>query len=133
MPRRAPLAARCVAVAASRAACVAARAAGWRVVGLAGDTDESLDDAADVCFDELEDEYEAVTFDDLWTPGSYWINPPQPRTLDGRHADPDTGAPVAYDAAGNARPASDAPAADADLSAAERAVLDALDMGGGAA
>ena len=40
--------------------------------------------AADVLFDELDDDWDAVTFDDLYTPGSYWVNPPSPRTVDGR-------------------------------------------------
>ena len=52
--------------------------------------------AADVLFDELDDDWDAVTFDDLYTPGSYWVNPPSPRTVDGRHADPWTGEVVEY-------------------------------------
>ena len=43
---------------------------------------------------------DAVTFDDLYTPGSYWVNPPSPRTVDGRHADPWTGEVVEYDMSG---------------------------------
>ena len=30
--------------------------------------------------DELDDDWDAVTFDDLYTPGSYWVNPPSPRS-----------------------------------------------------
>ena len=56
--------------------------------------------AADVLFDELDDDWDAVTFDDLYTPGSYWVNPPSPRTVDGRHADPWTGEVVEYDMSG---------------------------------
>ena len=59
-----------------------------------------IDGAADVLFDELDDDWDAVTFDDLYTPGSYWVNPPSPRTVDGRHADPWTGEVVEYDMSG---------------------------------
>ena len=96
MPERAPLAGRCVVVAGDRDSCVAGRSAGMRVVGLVGD--EDLDDASDVSFYELEDEWEVVTFDDLYTPGSYWVNPPTPRSVDGLHVDPNTGTVVEYDA-----------------------------------
>ena len=41
-----------------------------------------------------------MTFDDLYTPGSYWVNPPSPRTVDGRHADPWTGEVVEDDMSG---------------------------------
>lgn len=139
MPRRPALGARCVVIAATRDACVAGRLAGYRVVGLWGDAEEDLDDASDVSFFELEDDDETVTFDDLYTPGSYWVNPPTPRTVDGLHADPWTGRTVeyGYDANGSAR-VTDADAAanddrrewgDSDgLTPQERAILDDLAM-----
>ena len=77
-------------------------------------------------FDELDDDWDAVTFDDLYTPGSYWVNPPSPRTVDGRHADPWTGEVVEYDMSGavvSAAEAEDESFDDGELSAAERAIL----------
>ena len=85
-----------------------------------------LDGAADVLFDELDDDWDAVTFDDLYTPGSYWVNPPSPRTVDGRHADPWTGEVVEYDMSGavvSSAEADDESVDDGELSAAERAIL----------
>ena len=102
MPAREPLPARCVVIAPSRDAAIAGRSAGMRVVGLCSEAEVTLDGAADVLFDELDDDWDAVTFDDLYTPGSYWVNPPSPRTVDGRHADPWTGEVVEYDMSGAA-------------------------------
>ena len=100
--KRCPLAARCVVLAASVDACCAGRAAGMRVVGV-GD-DPSLETAADVYFADLDDPDFYCSFDDLYTPGSYWINPPVPRTLDGLHCDPETGDTLEYyGAQGDAR------------------------------
>ena len=80
--------------------------------------------AADVLFDELDDDWDAVTFDDLYTPGSYWVNPPSPRTVDGRHADPWTGEVVEYDMSGAVVSSVEAEDDDdEELSAAERAIL----------
>ena len=67
-----------------------------------------------------------VVFDDLYTPGSYWVNPPSPRTVDGRHADPWTGEVVEYDMSGavvSSVEAEDESVDDGELSAAERAIL----------
>ena len=67
-----------------------------------------------------------ATFDDLYTPGSYWVNPPSPRTVDGRHADPWTGEVVEYDMSGavvSSVEAEDESVDDGELSAAERAIL----------
>ena len=126
MPAREPLPARCVVIAPSRAAAIAGRSAGMRVVGLCSEAEVTLDGAADVLFDELDDDWDAVTFDDLYTPGSYWVNPPSPRTVDGRHADPWTGEVVEYDMSGavvSAVEAEDESVEDGELSAAERAIL----------
>ena len=70
MPAREPLPARCVVIAPSRAAAIAGRSAGMRVVGLCSEAEGTLDGAADVLFDELDDDWDAVTFDDLYTPGT---------------------------------------------------------------
>ena len=62
----------------------------------------------------------------LYTPGSYWVNPPSPRTVDGRHADPWTGEVVEYDMSGavvSSVEAEDESVDDGELSAAERAIL----------
>ena len=71
--------------------------------------------------------WDAVTFDDLYTPGSYWVNPPSPRTVDGRHADPWTGEVVEYDMSGAVVSAAEAEdevrATTGRLSAAEHAIL----------
>mmetsp|Transcript_9434 Transcript_9434/g.25237 ORF Transcript_9434/g.25237 Transcript_9434/m.25237 type:complete len:276 (-) Transcript_9434:26-853(-) len=126
MPAREPLPARCVVIAPSREAAIAGRSAGMRVVGLCSEAEVTLDGAADVLFDELDDDWDAVTFDDLYTPGSYWVNPPSPRTVDGRHADPWTGEVVEYDMSGavvSAAEAEDESVDDGELSAAERAIL----------
>ena len=124
MPAREPLPARCVVIAPSRAAAIAGRSAGMRVVGLCSEAEVTLDGAADVLFDELDDDWDAVTFDDLYTPGSYWVNPPSPRTVDGRHADPWTGEVVEYDMIGAVVSAAEAEDDDdGELSAAERAIL----------
>ena len=126
MPAREPLPARCVVIAPSRAAAIAGRSAGMRVVGLCSEAEVTLDGAADVLFDELDDDWDAVTFDDLYTPGSYWVNPPSPRTVDGRHADPWTGEVVEYDMSGavvSSVEAEDESVDDGELSAAERAIL----------
>lgn len=95
---RSPLPARCIVLSADRDGCIAGRAAGMRVVGVG----DGLDDAADVVFYDLDGEEGgfACHFDDLYTPGSYWINPPVPRTVDGHHCDPVTGARIMYSAFG---------------------------------
>lgn len=95
---RSPLPARCIVLSADRDGCIAGRAAGMRVVGVG----DGLDDAADVVFYDLDGEEGgfACHFDDLYTPGSYWINPPVPRTVDGHHCDPVTGARIMYTAFG---------------------------------
>ena len=59
--------------------------------------------AADVLFDELDDAWDAVTFDDLYTPGSYWINPPSPRTGGPEQVGPDPAS--LHSAAGHVRAA----------------------------
>lgn len=141
---RPPLAARCVVVSATREGCAAGKAAGMRVVGVG----EDLEDASDVAFYDLEGEYGswACDFDDLYTPGSYWINPPVPRTLEGFHCDPWTGEQFEYSGLGGGRRNSadltmdlttaaevgeqsdddDDDGGGAPLSAAERAILDDL-------
>ena len=78
-----------------------------------------------------------------YTPGSYWINPPQPRSVDGRHTDPYTGAIVEFDMSGhvieveedgrktrrgNVVEVSEDGAESDELSAAERAILEGLSM-----
>ena len=87
MPRRKPMAPRCVVIAATRDGCVAGRAAGMRVLGLCSEAPEPLDDAADVVFEELEDEWEAVTFDDLFPARADVGNAATPRRRDGFVAD----------------------------------------------
>ena len=72
-----------------------------------------------------------------YTPGSYWVNPPSPRTVDGMHADPYSCARVAYDMTGSVvdpadtgvrvMRATEVEESD-ELSAAERAILDDLAM-----
>ncbi|KAJ8598253.1 hypothetical protein CTAYLR_005484 [Chrysophaeum taylorii] len=125
--KRPPLAARCVVFSASRDGCVAARSAGMRAVGVG----QGFEDVSDVFFGDLDgtDDGWACDFDDLYTPGSYWINPPVPRTVDGNHCDPYTGAGVAYSAFGDR--IVDAAAASSDdiddqLTDAERAILSDL-------
>ena len=115
---RAPLAARCVVFAADVDACAAGKAAGMRVVGLG-----QLDDYADVCFSDLDDPDWGCAFDDLYTPGSFWVNPPVPRTLNGMHCDPLTGRQVSYDPAGSASLITD-PLDDLDDESAILADLD---------
>lgn len=124
MPAREPLPARCVVIAPSREAAIAGRSAGMRVLGLCSEAEVTLDGAADVLFDELDDDWDAVTLDDLYTPGSYWVNPPSPRTVDGRHADPWTGEVVTYDMSGGVVSSiAEEEDDDGELSAAERAIL----------
>uniref|UniRef100_A0A7S3JP83 Uncharacterized protein n=1 Tax=Aureoumbra lagunensis TaxID=44058 RepID=A0A7S3JP83_9STRA len=119
LPSRPPLPQRCVVFAAEFDACVAGRAAGMRVVGL-GD-DSLLGSASDVVFYDLDDDDWWCTFDDLYTPGSYWVNPPVPRTVDGYHCDPYTGERIQYTSDGSALEAAVAP-----LSNEEVAILNDL-------
>ena len=96
-PPRAPLAPYCVALVADRACALAARAAGMRSVAVhpAWEKQEGLEAACDVVFPTLgegEDD-EHVYCEDLFTPGSFWLNPASPRDEEGNSVDPDTGEP----------------------------------------
>ncbi|KAJ1451921.1 hypothetical protein M885DRAFT_528327 [Pelagophyceae sp. CCMP2097] len=124
-PRRQPLACRCVVLSTSREAIVAGRAAGMRAVGLVAS--EDVADVADVWFDDLD--AEAATFDDFYTPGSFWANPAVPRTVEGLHADAWTGEVTRYDGFDQVspprpteRPRAEGAQGDAEL----RAILDGL-------
>ena len=92
-PPRNPKAAYCIVFSDTPEACLAARAAGIRTVGVAGeedvDVDEALESAADVVFEW--DEAGSIVLDDLYTPGSFWLNPPTPRDADGNWCDADWG------------------------------------------
>ena len=96
-PPRPPLAARCVCFDDTVTGCYAARAAGMRAVGVhpAFDDVAGLEAACDVVFASIGDldagEAEVIYFDDLYTPGSFWLNPALPRDADGNRCDPDTG------------------------------------------
>ena len=53
-----------------------------------------LEASCDVVFATIDDpshDDEVVYFDDLYTPGTFWLNPPQPRDIAGNRCDPDTG------------------------------------------
>eukprot|EP00568_Trieres_chinensis_P007846 CAMPEP_0183302832 /NCGR_PEP_ID=MMETSP0160_2-20130417/8479_1 /TAXON_ID=2839 ORGANISM="Odontella Sinensis, Strain Grunow 1884" /NCGR_SAMPLE_ID=MMETSP0160_2 /ASSEMBLY_ACC=CAM_ASM_000250 /LENGTH=382 /DNA_ID=CAMNT_0025465649 /DNA_START=108 /DNA_END=1256 /DNA_ORIENTATION=+ len=71
----------------SRARCSAARMAGARVVYVETEGMGSCDaeDLSDAVVETLgdEDDWEAVTLDGISTPGSYWLNPPNPRDDEG--------------------------------------------------
>ena len=59
-------------LATSSLACSAARAAGMRCVGLT--VEEDVEDYSDVYFDDLDDDRQPCTFDDLYTPGIPSLN-----------------------------------------------------------
>lgn len=82
-PPRPPLPARAVVLAAAPAATRAARAVGARVlrVGSGNDADDPLADAA-------VPDLEGLWLEDVATPGSFWLNPPQPRDDDGIRVNP---------------------------------------------
>lgn len=88
---RAPLPERSVVLAGEYAACIEAMESGMRSVGVVQprwgpDEIREMDRLADVLLDDLEGVY--VT--DLSTPGAFWLNPPLPRTEDGKFLpDPD--------------------------------------------
>jgi hypothetical protein len=79
-PPRSPLPARCVVIATTMDQTRAGRLAGMRVVSYCQE-DQSLADAIIDCVD--------FSIDDIATPGSFWLNPPQPRDDDGNKVDPD--------------------------------------------
>eukprot|EP00308_Calcidiscus_leptoporus_P012480 CAMPEP_0119387322 /NCGR_PEP_ID=MMETSP1334-20130426/100134_1 /TAXON_ID=127549 /ORGANISM="Calcidiscus leptoporus, Strain RCC1130" /LENGTH=419 /DNA_ID=CAMNT_0007409025 /DNA_START=50 /DNA_END=1306 /DNA_ORIENTATION=- len=99
---REPIAARCVVIVTSLPEAVSALGAGMRAVGIPpveGEwVDEALEGIADACIDALGDESDslALRVHDLSTPGAYWLNPAQPRDINGMRVDPDTG--LAYSA-----------------------------------
>jgi len=95
-PPRPPLAARCVVFDDMVAGCLAARAAGMRAVAVhqAFEDVPGLEKSCDIVFATIgadEDDDDFVVFDDLYTPGSFWLNPAQPRDAQGNACDPDTG------------------------------------------
>eukprot|EP00613_Pedinella_sp_CCMP2098_P072241 CAMPEP_0171908396 /NCGR_PEP_ID=MMETSP0993-20121228/7831_1 /TAXON_ID=483369 /ORGANISM="non described non described, Strain CCMP2098" /LENGTH=277 /DNA_ID=CAMNT_0012540977 /DNA_START=55 /DNA_END=888 /DNA_ORIENTATION=- len=103
-PKREPLASRCVCFDDSREGCLAARAAGMRVVGVHPNFDyvNGLEQSCDVVFASIGDETldnEVIIFDDLYTPGSFWLNPPSARDEFGYWCDPDTGPAISTGAA----------------------------------
>ena len=76
-PERPPLMQHVVVLCTTADQCRAARYCGTRCVSL---TDH---DWADAVLDSWED----MTVDDISTPGSYWLNPPQPKDDDGNRVD----------------------------------------------
>lgn len=81
---RVPLPARCVVISDDRAVTIEAMAAGMRSLGIVepswtSDDVSIMDASCDVLLDDLV----AVGIDDMATPGSFWLNPPLPRTPDG--------------------------------------------------
>lgn len=81
-PERALMAARCVVLTTTLDATRAARAVGMRVISMDAAQNDDLADA--VSFDGCID----FGVDDIATPGSYWLNPPQPRDDEGNRVDP---------------------------------------------
>jgi hypothetical protein len=76
-----------------------ARAAGMRVVGVNSDYEniEGFEESCDVVFRSIGEtgvDSELVYFDDLYTPGSYWLNPSIPRDSRGVIVNPETGIPL---------------------------------------
>ena len=76
-PERPPLMQHVVVLCTTPDQCRAARYCGTRCVSL---TDHDWADA-------VVDNWEDMTVDDISTPGSYWLNPPQPKDEDGNRVD----------------------------------------------
>uniref|UniRef100_A0A7S2HAM1 Uncharacterized protein n=1 Tax=Octactis speculum TaxID=3111310 RepID=A0A7S2HAM1_9STRA len=94
-PPRSPLAERCVVFDDSVEGCLAARAAGMRAVAIHQEFDSvpGLERSCDIVFETIGEDGDCdfITFDDLYTPGSFWLNPSLPRDAEGNRCDPDTG------------------------------------------
>ena len=77
----------------SRARASAARLAGTRVMYIEKDGLGTCDadDLVDGVVESIgtEDDWEMVTLDDISTPGSFWLNPPNPRDDSGDRVDPE--------------------------------------------
>jgi len=77
----------------SRARCSAARLAGMRVMYIEqeGMGTCDADDLVDGVVESLgeEGDWEMITLDDISTPGSFWLNPPNPRDDDGDRVNPE--------------------------------------------
>ena len=98
-PERPPLASYCIVISDTTECALAARAAGMRCIGVnpSFESIELFEAACDIVFPSLganEEQDEFVYFDDLFTPGSFWLNPATPRDLAGNSVDPDTGEPA---------------------------------------
>jgi hypothetical protein len=85
-PLRPPLPARVVVFGSSLVQTQAARCAGMRVIRIAGGNDESPDESLS---DAVLDDFENLWLQDISTPGSFWLNPPQPRDDDGNRVCPE--------------------------------------------
>jgi len=87
-PLRSPLPARTVVFTSTVDQTRAARLAGTRVIRIDnGSFGDDTDD--DHLADAVVADFESIWLEDIATPGSFWLNPPQPRDDEGNRVDPE--------------------------------------------